>query len=155
MKKHQFEITLKYAMDTAHKGAPYTIDGTHYMNHGDLMETLVKHAFGFSSGKEQNSRFDCADDIEEIHASVKSSKATLTSVILADTFEETKREYFKRTPSRVWFFAMIVNGALVVYEMNAREFDAFMDAFTYWTKEHRVRFKYASSKMVRWFERAI
>ena len=41
MTRTSYAISLPYSFDPAHKGAPYTFDGVHYMNNGEFIETLV------------------------------------------------------------------------------------------------------------------
>ena len=40
MTKTEYTINFKFAFDPVHKGAPYTLDGEHYMNGGEFESFL-------------------------------------------------------------------------------------------------------------------
>ena len=89
MKKISTLTTIEYTFDPTRKGAKYTLDGTHYMNGGEFAEVATKAALGFEAHKDANTAYNEGSDIPEINASVKSSKATLVNMKLADTFDES------------------------------------------------------------------
>lgn len=135
-----------------HKGAPYTMDGIHYMNNGERLEISLKHAFGLEARKDANTAFDAGSDIEEYNMSVKSGKATLTSEILGHDMDSSLATYFARTASTCWAWVADMDGALVAYIMNEKEFEEFTKSWANFNKEGKVRFKTTSGKMVKWFE---
>ena len=57
MTKTEYTINFKFAFDPAHKGAPYTLDGEHYMNGGEFAEVADKMVKGFGSKKDANTPF--------------------------------------------------------------------------------------------------
>ena len=58
MTKTEYTINFKFAFDPAHKGAPYTLDGEHYMNGGEFAEIADKMVKGLGSKKDANTPFD-------------------------------------------------------------------------------------------------
>ena len=139
------------ALRTEHRGAPFTVDGVHYMNAGDRAERAVKIALGYDERKDANTAFDAGSDIPELCASVKSSKSTLTSARIGDSFEAILRAYFARTASTLWIWAVQEEGALTIYMMNRYEFEAFTRSFAS-MQCGVIRYKYTSSKMIRWLD---
>ena len=139
------------ALRTEHRGAPYTVDGVHFMNAGDRAERAVKLALGYDERKDANTAFDAGSDIPELYASVKSSKSTLTSARIGDSFEAILRAYFARTASKLWIWAVQNEDALTIYMMNRYEFEAFTRSFAS-VQCGVIRYKYTSSKMIRWLD---
>ncbi len=148
MKRIQKHVTINYKMDTARHGAPYTMDNIHYFNHGELTEFIVKACLGYDAIKESNGRYDEIDDIADIHASVKSNRATLTSVQLGTSFDEIVNAYFKTAPTKTWIYAILDDDVCTMYIMNQSEFKAFLYRFGYYCKYRNVvRLKTDSKKM--------
>ena len=56
MKKLTFENNLTYIYNADRKGAKYSLDGEHYMNHGEYAECLAKSVLGFEVHKDANTR---------------------------------------------------------------------------------------------------
>ena len=153
MKKLIKTIDFEYHFIPEHKGAPFTFDCIHYMNAGDFKETAFKKVFGYGDRKDANTPFDKGSDIPELNASIKSGKATLTSVNLGNNFDEVKHNYFERVHSIAWIYVTIIDNSLVAYIMNKTEFSSFMDTFgNYCNDRHVIRFKADSGKMIKWFE---
>lgn len=146
------EIKFEYTFDSARKGAKYTLDGTHYMNGGEFAEVTTKAVLGFEAHKDANTAFDEGSDIPEINASVKSSKASLTNMRLADTFDESVKVYFDRTHSTCFIYTVIIDETATLYMMNADEFRAFMYKFSALNERGVIRFKATSGKMVAFLE---
>ena len=152
MKKIEAEIKINYTFDNNRKGAKYTLNGLNWMNHGEFAEVVTKNILGFESVKDANTAFDKGSDIPEIKASVKSSKASLTSMKLADTFEESMNEYFKRTHSEIFIYTVIIDENATLYMMNEKEFRLFMMNFSSLNERKVIRFKATSGKMVKFLE---
>lgn len=152
MKKRIYNIPIPFIYEPSHKGAPYTINGVKWMNHGELIEIIIKSVYGFTPVKDGNTRFDIDSDIPSMQASIKSGKATLTSVYLASTFEKTIQEYFKRTASNIWIFGIVMDDRIICYTMDRKEFEQFTKAFAYFTKEKTIRYKQVSTKMIEWMD---
>lgn len=157
MKKQVYEISLPYTFNPAHKGAPYTFDnGAHWCNHGDFIEIMVKYHMGFKAGKDGNTPYDKGSDIEEIRASVKSSKCTLVNKKLGNDMAESLHTYFTNVHSNKWFFGHDIDGELHIYMMNDTEFNTFCNAFARYDKSREVvRFKSTTGKMIHWLENRV
>ena len=156
MKKTIFAINFHFEYDPAHRGAPYSLDGEHYMNAGEFAEVADKLCKGLGSSKDANTPFDKGSDIAETMTSVKSSKATLTGAQIGYDFESIKRCYFARVHSTNWDYVVIMDDTLMVYNMNAAEFEDFMNNWATYCKDRNViRFKATSGKMLNWLDERI
>ena len=156
MKKTVSTITLAYAYDPAHKGANYSLDGgAHWTNGGEFAEAVTKSVLGFEATKDANSRYDLASDINELQASVKSSRFTLVNMVLADTFEESLERYFETVHSTQWIYTIVIDDTAVLYWMNAEEFKSFVETFCFFNERKAIRCKATSGKMIKWFEERI
>lgn len=153
MKRTEYKINFKFTFDPTHKGAPYTMDGEHYMNAGEFAEIADKMVKGLGSKKDANTPFDMGSDIEETSTSVKSSKATLTSAKIGYDFDSIKKCYFARVHSTNWDYVVILDDSVIIYNMNASEFDSFLTNWaTYCADRNVIRIKATSTKMLRWLE---
>ena len=152
MKKAVYAINVSYTFDATRKGAKYTFDGTHYMNAGEWKEAIAKAALGYMAHKDANTAYHMGDDIPELNASVKSSKASLTNMVLADTFEESIRTYFANVHSNLFIWVEIVDEEVVLYMMTADEFETFIRKFSALNERGVIRFKASSAKLVNFLE---
>ena len=153
MTRTEYALNFHYTFDPDHKGAPYTLDGEHYMNGGEFAEIADKMVKGLGSTKDANTPFDAGSDIAETRTSVKSSKATLTSMQIGYDFDSIKRCYFARVHSTNWDYVVILDNTAVIYNMNADEFADFLDHFaTYCSDRNIIRFKSTSGKMLRYLD---
>jgi hypothetical protein len=141
-----------FIYDASRKGAKFSFDGAHWMNAGEFMECAIKWAFGYAAHKDANARFDVASDIPEMNASVKSSKASLTNMALAPTFEESVNVYFANVHSTCFIYGVIIDGQLTVYEMDAATFRSFIYHWASLNERGVIRFKATSGKMIQWLE---
>lgn len=156
MKKSVFTMNFHFEYDPAHRGAPYSLDGEHYMNAGEFAEVADKLCKGFGSSKDANTPFDKGSDIAETMTSVKSSKATLTGAQIGYDFESIKKCYFARVHSTNWDYVVIMDDTLMVYNMDAAEFEDFMDNWATYSKDRNViRFKATSGKMLNWLDERV
>lgn len=156
MRREEYKINIGYAYKPEHKGAPYTIDGEKFINGGEFAEIVTKAVLGYTAEKDANTPFDKGSDIEELCASVKSSKATLTSAVLGSDYDTIKRVYFERVHSTAWIYTVIIEDTAILYRMDKKEFAVFMDNFGYYAKERQtIRFKATSGKMIAWLDRAV
>ena len=155
MKKSVYNIPIEYTFDPTHKGANYTLDGAHYMNGGDFAEVITKAVLGYRATKDASTRYDLASDIEELNASVKSSRFTLVNMKLADTFEATIDRYFETVHSTRWIYTVIIDDTATLYEMNKEEFKEFLYTFTGLNERKLIRCKATSGKMIGWFEERV
>lgn len=152
MKKVFGGINFDFQFDAQRKGAKYTIDGTHYMNGGEFAECATKALFGYMATKDANSKYNEASDIPEIRASVKSSKATLVNMKLADSFNQSVETYFQNTHSTCFIYTVIIDDTVTCYMMNAIEFKTFIYKFATLNERGFVRFKATSGKTIAWLE---
>lgn len=155
---HTTNTTIHF--DPAHKGAPYTVDGIHYMNGGNVNEAAVNEWLGKGFGYDTaHVSFDQGSDIEELHASVKSSGASL-ACLYGETKEQIIAEYFKRTASRQWIYVVRVDEEFWFYFMTKEEFSEMLEKFATTAKESgshklKVRFNKTSGKMIKWLEEKV
>ena len=154
MKKFTAQNTLSCTFNADHKGAPYTIDGgAHYMNAGDFAEIALKHALGLPAVKDGNGDFRKVSDIPSLCMSVKSSRGTLTSVKLGNSFNEVISNFFPVCASNRFAWVVLIDGMIHAYIMNADEFKAFIMKWGgYDADRHVIRFKITSAKMIAWLE---
>lgn len=157
MKKSIYTNLLPYYFDPDHRGAHYTFDnGTTHCNSGEFGEIQYKHCRGYEAKKSANTPFDAGSDIEEISASIKSSKATLTSESLGCDLQTSLDCYFERVASTCWIWVVLMDGTLTAYEMNADEFREFCEKWSNYQADRRnVRFKATSVKMLAWLEERV
>ena len=156
MTKTEYTINFKFTFDPMHKGAPYTLDGEHYMNGGEFAEIADKMVKGYGSKKDANTPFDTGSDIEETSTSVKSSKATLTSTQIGYDFDSIKRCYFARVHSTNWYYVVILDDTMIIYNMDAAEFESFLDNWSTYCKDRNIiRIKATSGKMLRWLDERV
>lgn len=152
MRKQIEEIKIDYIFDTTHKGANYSLDGEHWTNGGEFAEVITKSVLGFEAKKDANTSYDKASDIEELNASVKSSRFTLVNKVLADTFEETINKYFETVHSDKWVYTVVMESTATLYWMDADEFKSFLYQFCFFNERKAVRCKATSGKMIKWLE---
>lgn len=152
MKKEIRTINFNYTFNTAHKGANYTLDNEHWINGGEFAEVVTKSVLGYEAKKDANTRYDVASDIEEINASVKSSRFTLVNMKLAETFEETITKYFETVHSNIWIYTVVIENEATLYYMNKTEFNEFLHTFCFFNERFNVRCRATSGKMIAWFE---
>ena len=144
---------VHYTYDPSHKGAPYTIDGSKWMNAGELKEIIAKALHKLAAGKDANTAFDEGSDVPEYSASVKSSKATLTCKKLAgDSYLEMLDDYFARVASTSFWWVELADEDAIIYKMNAKTFRKFMERFANLTSYGSIRFAKTSAKMLTWLD---
>lgn len=153
MNKQINRIPFAFKFDPAHKGAPYTIDGVHYMNGGQFKQIARVATLFDRVEKPDNIRYDMGSDIPELHESVKSSKATLVNMILGDDLQSTLNRYFATTASASHSWVTLVDDDVVAYIMNNTEFREFTETFGWYDNDRKVvRYKAESIKMLKWLE---
>ena len=112
MEKMVTKMPISYRYVAERKGAHYTIDGKHFMGHGDLLEIAVKVAHGLEGKKDACTPFYKASDIPEYSASVKSADCSLFNMKLADSFEASAEIYLDRDVSTSFWWAQDVGEEL-------------------------------------------
>lgn len=157
MKKAEFELNREYIFNPEHKGAPYSLNGGEsWTNGGELKEVLFKSCLGLEAKKDACGAYDKTDDVPELGASVKSSKATLVNKVLGYDFDSVKRHYFATVHSTMWVWVSIKDEILTAYYMEADEFESFLDKWAGFDKDRKViRFKAESLKMLQWLEERV
>ena len=152
MKKVTAKINVGFTFDPNHKGAPFTLDGVHWMNNGEFMEVVAKSVLGYECRKDANTPYDKGSDIEEINASVKSSRATVVNMKLADTFEESMDIFFERVHSTQFIYATAIEDEATLYFMDAPQFREFLQNWAGLNERGFMRLKATSGKMLKWLE---
>lgn len=147
------KVNLSYIYDAARKGAKYSInEGKSWLNAGEFMEAVAKAMHGLDAGKDANTRFNEGSDVPEFHASVKSSKASLTNCKLADDFEGSVRAYFEQVASSEFWYVTMVDELATIYKMNAKTFERFIRKFAKLNDRGVIRFATTSAKMLAWLD---
>lgn len=151
--KMMSEIKVSYTYDATRKGAKYSINGgKSWLNGGEFAEAVAKAAHGLDAAKDANTRFDEGSDVPEFHASVKSSKASLTNMKLADNFEASLTAYFEQVASSEFWYVTIVDELVTIYKMNATKFQRFLRKFSKLNERGVIRIAATSSKMLAWLD---
>lgn len=143
---------LSYTYDATRKGAMYTLDGIHWMNGGELKEAVAKAVHGLEPRKDGNTPFDVNSDVPEYHASVKSSKASLTNRQLADSFDASVTAYFENVASSEFWWVELHDEDAIIYKMNAGTFERFIRKFAKLNERKVIRFAATSAKMLAWLD---
>lgn len=153
MLKTVVKNTVKYEFVPSHKGAPYTFDGEHFMNAGQLKQILRVFSLYGRLERPDKVPYNLGSDIPELHESVKSSKATLTTVVLGESFDEVLDKYIKTTASTSHSYVVLDNDMIITYIMNMSEFVEFTKCFASYAKDRKViRYKADSKLMLEWLE---
>ena len=143
---------LSYRYDATRKGAMFTMDGAHWMNGGELKEAVAKAVHGLDPRKDANTRFDAGSDVPEYHASVKSSKASLTNCKLADSFDASVTAYFESVASSEFWWVELHDENAIIYKMSAGIFEKFIRKFAKLNERKVIRFAATSAKMLAWLD---
>ena len=147
------KIKVSYTYDATRKGAKYSINGgENWLNGGEFAEIAAKAAHGLNATKDANTRFDEGSDVPEFHASVKSSKASLTNMKLADSFDASVAAYFEQTASSEFWYVSIIDELATIYKMNAKTFERFLRKFAKLNERGVIRIGATSSKMLAWLD---
>lgn len=162
MKIERYITELNWVYDKDHRISHYLIEGsTAYKNRGELCESICKHRRGVYTEVNPHTSWKDGSDIEEEFASVKSSAASLGRGIggYDNTASDKIKTFFRETPSKIFIWVELNEETkeVVEYQMNKREFGAFIQKFTRidrssGRKEVAVRFLTSSKRMVNWLE---
>lgn len=137
MKVHQFPIP--------------NMQGAQYSNRGGWYEIALKRALGYECDKVAPRG---TYDIEELRAEVKSADATLYHKTLGVDLINSITKYFDIVDIDTWYYVGEHKKELCVFEMNAREFCAFLYEFARYDKTRQtVRLATLSRRMRKWAER--
>ena len=129
------------------------MQGAQYSNHGGWYEIALKRALGYACDKVAPRG---TYDIEEIKGEIKSADATLYHKTLGADLNTSITKYFEIVDIDVWYYVGKCGNALYVFEMNAREFCAFLYEFARYDKTRQtVRLATLSRRMRKWAERPI
>lgn len=157
MEVNTYRNDMPYIFDGERTGAKYSLDnGKTWKNHGEFLESAVKYHLGLEYLVNPATSYDTGSDIEELNASIKSSKATLAS-LYGNSYDEIVSRYFETVRSSHWIYVIELDEQIVEYHMNAKEFKEFLDNWARLQRESncdklKVRIKTTSSKMIKWFE---
>lgn len=133
---------FNYTFDSARRGAKYQwfdpIRGKLvWGNAGDFFEVADKFAKGYAPHKDPKGKYNEGSDIEETSTSCKSWDFTLAS-IKDETFEAILKTYWSDTASTNFDFGWKEGDELVVYNMNADEFNQFLYRFGRYDTSRKV-----------------
>lgn len=129
------------------------MQGAQYSNRGGWYEIALKRALGYKCDKVAPRG---AYDIEEIKGEIKSADATLYYKTLGADLNTSIAKYFDIVDIDIWYYVGKYGNALYVFEMNAREFCAFLYEFARYDKtRNTVRLATLSRRMRKWAERPI
>lgn len=139
MKVHQFPIP--------------NMQGAQYSNRGGWYEIALKRALGYVCDKVAPRG---TYDIEEIKGEIKSADATLYHKTLGADLNTSITKYFEMVDINIWYYVGKCGNELCAFEMNAREFCAFLYEFARYDKtRNTVRLATLSRRMRKWAERPI
>ena len=155
MKKYTYINNMPYSFDPTRKGAKYLIGGK-YKNHGEFLESVAKFHRGLDYLVNPTTSWDTGSDIESLHASIKSGKASLAR-LYGNSFEAIKEAYFAGVASTCWIFMVDIGEEITEYHMNADEFSQFLNEFGATGIESgshlmKIRIQGFSKRMYNWFE---
>jgi hypothetical protein len=157
---HTHVIKANPQYDASRSRAPWTIDGQHFFNDGNLAECGVNEHFGYGFRYDKKAvAFDIGSDIEALRMSVKSNGCSLACVYR--TNKETAKaeiiaEYFERVHSNRWAYVVRTDMSLEIYEMNAMEFRQFVEKFSGLSREsgkdyYKLKIR-TTDKMMAWLK---
>jgi hypothetical protein len=164
MKKITYTNTMSYEHNPNRSISAYRIEGNaSWCNRGELCESIAKFHRGIFEDHNPNTSYDKGSDIEAEHASVKSPNASLGhSFGGAVKVNDIIKYYFKHVASSKFIYVHFDERTQIVceYQMNKREFGAFIRKFTrYYHSESKnkdfIRIKTTTKEMLRWFEQNV
>lgn len=159
MKKITYIIEMPYTYEPERSGSKYLI-GDAYKNHGEFVESVMKHHRGLDYLVNPTTTFDKGSDIESEHMSVKSDRASLARLYGA-TKEEILAKFFAECASKFFAWGYEKDGEMTEYIMDKAEFYEFCMEFGATgvessakanAKGYKVRFNTTSKTMLRWFD---
>lgn len=126
------------------------MNGAEWHNKGGWYEIALKRAIGYACDKVAPRG---TYDIKELKAEIKSADATLYHKTLGADLITSIIKYFDIVDIDTWFYVGKYNNELYVFEMDAREFCAFLYEFArYDTTRGTVRLATLSRRMRKWAE---
>ena len=159
MKKITYIIEMPYTYEAERSGSKYCIGGK-YKNHGEFVESVMKHRRGLDYMVNPATSFDKGSDIESEHMSVKSDRASLARLYGA-TKEEVLSKFFAQCASQFFAWGYDKDGEMTEYIMDKVEFYDFCMEFGAIgvessakanEKGYKVRFNTTSKTMLKWFD---
>ena len=160
MRKRIYHRRVRLLCDPARSRAPWSVDGVHYFNDGNLCECEASDFYGYGFQFDKKAvPFDRGSDIQPLRLSVKSNGCSLACVYSEnkDTAKaEIIAEYFERVHSVGWVYVIRKETYSELYEMNAPEFREFVEEFGGISREsgktcYKIKIR-TSQKMERWLE---
>lgn len=158
MKKIKYYHHVSVSYDPNRSRAPWSIDGVHHFNDGNLAECEASDLFGYGFRYDtQAVPFDLGSDIEPLRMSVKSNGCSLACVY-SDNKDTAKAdiiaEYFRRVHSVRWVYVIRKESYSDMYQMDATEFQEFVERFGGLTREsgktyYKIKIR-TTQKMEQW-----
>jgi hypothetical protein len=142
---------ISYTYNPARARASYTLDGTHWMNHGEFCERMAKVILGFTPSKDSVA-FDKGYDIPELKASVKSYKCGLSNCKdMPTTPKAFLAEFWARDIAELHIYVCDHGEYMTLYMMNTPEFQRFIGHFAKWDESRKnFRLYTCDSKVEAW-----
>lgn len=133
-------------------------------NHGEFIEKVVTERMFDQEWKKDHVPYNSGSDVSAngIGYSIKSSKASLTELLLTDDKSENSKnaiikKFLATVISTMFLYGVEINGEIVVYQMNKNEFEKFLRDM--WTMDkqsgkdkYKLRIRKADSVVVQYFE---
>lgn len=135
---------------TGKRQVPYTIDGAHDMNGGQVCEAIAKNWKGLDWHIDAHTKYNEGSDIPEYSASVKSNRATLVSEKLGATLETSLDVYFQNVASTNFWYVTRNDNDVTVYMMDAKTFRIFLEKFAKLNERGYVRLTKETRTMLYW-----
>ena len=160
MKKVSYINEMPYTFDAVHPVAHYRLKSGKYRNRGEILESIAKYHRGIFTEVNKNTSWNNGSDMEELNASIKSSKACIGRNFkgIHDPNQQIKA-YFKGVASSlfIWMEWDEKTQMVTEYHMNKREFGAFVNEFTQFVRDSKmtdlaIRFRASSNKMRMWLD---
>ena len=161
MKRISYQNTMNFRHSTVVTRTPYYLpEIDRWRNHGELCEHIAKYHRGIFTEANPNTAFNIGSDIEEEHASVKSSRFGLAENFGdSKTISEAIKYYFNNVASTTFIYIVFdeKTQTVVEYQMNKSEFGKFIHYFSspYIHKKNNkieIRGRKDSKKMIKWLE---
>lgn len=154
MIKKTYTNTLSFRFDATRKNAKYTLNGGHWMNHGEFCEILAKHCLGYKAVKDANTAFNAGADIPELNASVKSINCGLTDMKLGNDPQIWWNRYWAMCDeTQIVIWVCEHDEEVDLWFMSHEEFKKFCENFAKWDSySEKYRIKTCSNKTNAWLE---
>ena len=151
MQKAIHPVSVPYMYDKAHKGAPYYVPALDkWLNLGEFAEVQLVYALTGEIRERDSVAYNEGSDVPELGLSIKCGRASLANSLQGATKEERLETFFSNVISTSFAYCVLLDGELVTYTMDRREFREFCEAWAY-VEGAKLRL-YKSMRVHRWCE---